>query len=576
MSRDTRSRNRKLLVAGTAGLLMAAPLAPALTWDLNAAEPAARQPQSMLQRIVDREARTLATDASGTGGGDIVTVAGNQPAVVPAQQGTAEFQQQYGSEVQRQLQKLYQQDGRTMPQMMVPQMPSPSTYQRPAAPRKRRLTDVFSPSAWRARFSRSQEQEQPPAAPEFNPADDTLGQPGTMPQPFAPPPAPAVAEQPAPRPELQRYSPEIFAGDDQLPTAAPPAVAADASQQPGLFPGVAQAPAALPETTTSSSASPTPLLIILPEDPATAALAEPTPAPSASVPAGSVPDSLAAPDTHLAGELPRLETALSAPSEATAAPSGLPSLELADPDSTALANPFPEMPEEAADAAAGPYTGLELEESPYQPAGDLAVPADAGAFAAPAPQAEPTGPQLAGDSRLRPAAENGPVLIAPGGAAPSELPLVQPGRPIEASAPQLTAAPQQAAAPRAAAGTHTSAAEKMARIAERKGLTGFKGFCPVMLRDYRELVDASEEFSVIYQGQQYWFSSADARQAFVANPGAYLPAGGGVDPVVYHQSGQSVAGSLDNAVWYHGQLYLFSSEVTKAEFVAAPRAHAFE
>jgi YHS domain-containing protein len=281
-------------------------------------------------------------------------------------------------------------------------------------------------------------------------------------------------------------------------------------------------------------------------------------APAASPQTASTPESFSAPQAadHAAG-LPSLESALTTQSDAA------PSLDLTEPDDT-LANPFPEMPEAEADAAAGPYTGLELEGSPYDPATGPSLSSDSGAFATPAPQAEPAGPQLASESPLRPAADHGPVLIAPGASVPSELPLVQPGRPIQTTPTQATA------------GTRSSASETLALIASRQGLTGVKGFCPVMLKDFRDLVDANQDFTVIYQGQQYWFSSEEAKQAFLLNPGTYLPAGGGIDPVVYHQSGQSVAGSLDNAVWYHGQLYLFSSHVTKAEFVASPRAHAFE
>ena len=45
--------------------------------------------------------------------------------------------------------------------------------------------------------------------------------------------------------------------------------------------------------------------------------------------------------------------------------------------------------------------------------------------------------------------------------------------------------------------------QKMARIAAREGLTGLKGFCPVVLRDRRDLANARAEYTVIYAGTQY-------------------------------------------------------------------------
>jgi YHS domain-containing protein len=114
---------------------------------------------------------------------------------------------------------------------------------------------------------------------------------------------------------------------------------------------------------------------------------------------------------------------------------------------------------------------------------------------------------------------------------------------------------------------------KLEQIASRPGLTGFKGFCPVMLTDYRELVDAKLEFTTEYEGRRYWFSSEAARETFMLDPSAYTPARGGIDVVVFDRTGESREGSLDHAVWYRGQLYLFDSAETRAAFAAAPQEH---
>lgn len=584
MSKDTRSPKSRLLVAGAAGLMIGMPLslsssAVSPARSLHAADPAPRHAQSMLQLIVDRESRAMTASADGTQG-QVMTVAAQAPAPAPATSPRSgpEFQQQYGSEVQRQLQQLYQQDGRTMPDMPFTPVPHEAMQHYPTTPKKMRLKDVFSPSAWKQRLSRPQpQQQQTPTAPITDATPDALGPASPLPQTFTPPvqaftppPAPAVTEAPAQRPQLQRYSPEIF--DSQSPSEPVPAPAATAdigAEQPGFFPGAAPAPApfAVAEQPNEPEAAATPLLIILPETPVVESTSEPTETPYFEAETAATPQALPADDGFAnSSSLPALESALTQPGvQGEMNVAAEPSIGLVAPGSDPLAQPFPDDAALETEAA-GPYTGLGLDEAPYE-SPELAnptapaLPGEPGAFAAPAQATEPAAPQLAAPSPLRPAADHGPVLIAPGSTPAAELPLVQPA---------------PSAAPQIAGGSSPSRTDKQARIAARTGLTGFKGFCPVMLRDYRELADSRSEHSVVYQGRQFWFSSEAAKQAFLSNPGQYIPAGGGIDPVVYHQSGQTVDGSLDHAVWYHGQLYLFSSQVTKAEFVAAPRAHAFE
>ncbi|QDT34553.1 YHS domain protein [Thalassoglobus polymorphus] len=114
---------------------------------------------------------------------------------------------------------------------------------------------------------------------------------------------------------------------------------------------------------------------------------------------------------------------------------------------------------------------------------------------------------------------------------------------------------------------------KMELIASRKGMTGLKGFCPVKLRDSRDLVDVSDEFSATFNGKEYRFSSNEALQAFIANPEKYAPAIHGSDVIHLSLTGEEQEGSLDHAVWYKGRLYLFTSVETMETFVAAPSSH---
>jgi YHS domain-containing protein len=162
---------------------------------------------------------------------------------------------------------------------------------------------------------------------------------------------------------------------------------------------------------------------------------------------------------------------------------------------------------------------------------------------------------------------------------------VPPGAPsidTPSTGPQLMAIPPAFTTPvesndspyfAANTGADESEEDKFARIRERRGQTGLKGFCPVMLRDHRELVDASPEFQIEYNGHTYHVSSLEALQAFEADPAKYAPAQGGCDVIHRDLTGEELPGSLDHAVWYRGRLYMFATAETMETFVAAPAAH---
>ena len=72
----------------------------------------------------------------------------------------------------------------------------------------------------------------------------------------------------------------------------------------------------------------------------------------------------------------------------------------------------------------------------------------------------------------------------------------------------------------------------MQRIAERASLTGFKGFCPVALREQRDLVDSLAAYHSTYEGKTYFFSSGEAKTKFDAQPELYAPVSGGNDTIL--------------------------------------------
>ncbi len=112
------------------------------------------------------------------------------------------------------------------------------------------------------------------------------------------------------------------------------------------------------------------------------------------------------------------------------------------------------------------------------------------------------------------------------------------------------------------------------QILVRAGQTGFKGFCPVMLRERRELVEANPQFTSTFGLQTYTFSSAESKIAFDSDPSRYAPAAGGSDVVVLVNSGEEQAGQLDYALWYRDRLYLFRSRETMTLFSKDPQRFA--
>ena len=110
-------------------------------------------------------------------------------------------------------------------------------------------------------------------------------------------------------------------------------------------------------------------------------------------------------------------------------------------------------------------------------------------------------------------------------------------------------------------------------LAERETANGLKGFCPVALRDGRELIDGESQFSAVYEDKEYSFSTSAALEKFLANPARYAPVQRGRDVIHFALTGEEVEGTLDHAVWYKGQLFLFTSVETMETFMSSPLRH---
>jgi YHS domain-containing protein len=279
-----------------------------------------------------------------------------------------------------------------------------------------------------------------------------------------------------------------------------------------------------------------------------------------------------------------------------------------------LANAFPEMSEAAADGVQKetPFTGLALDEADdvdmttEEPAASTetvetkaSVPVEQPVLEAPgAPRLElpPVESEATATAKTEPAADPfaedpfasqpiepepkketaaaAPALAAPASddpfaPSPAQAPVAEKPARTDGAPALLPQAPAANAAPVAKA-TPSEADEKMRRIRERDGMTGLKGFCPVTLRDQRELRDAQTQFESAYRGQKYHFASADAKLRFEANPARYAPAAYGADVVSLARDKDVVEGTLDHAAWFRGRLYLFGSQTSHDEFVSNP------
>ena len=531
-----------------------------------------------------------------------------QPAPVP----------NYGqSEVQRELQKLYEQNGRAAPEMIdvrqsmgapaqqntgnAAQQPRPQqqavapvqaqpvtqTAPQPAAAPAPKKKGLLSKLFHREDNSGpTQPPSEPPYTPPLNPHHQEATPPALVQQP--------VQAQPLAQPATGRPNYGFLFEDEG---GAAPVQQPQVPVQQVPAPVVAQAPMTIPQLTPVQPASPeTPVAPTMGSDGFEAPLFvdNPTPAPTAGekIPALDFSAPIQEPDhdqidlgapAALSGAAPSApvtpaqpadpfsddalfpsEAAPQAPAliaETPAAIDPAPEQEVAATDPLAV-EPTPPAAEAEVPADENPYSGLTLDTEPVstpvvmKPAIDAETPSSVGNLAESSPLDHEVTPDLAPPPRD---VERSDSASTDSGAEP---PLV-----VDESSPpaKLTPVPRPGA-------ERTQA--KLEMIAARKGLRGLKGFCPVALRDHRDLVDAQSQFRVVYNEKTYYLSSSEAVSEFHSDPAKYAPAARGSDVIHLAITGEELEGSLDHAVWYKGRLYLFSSAETMETFVAAPSSHA--
>jgi len=105
-------------------------------------------------------------------------------------------------------------------------------------------------------------------------------------------------------------------------------------------------------------------------------------------------------------------------------------------------------------------------------------------------------------------------------------------------------------------------------------LLAMDGYCPVTLRTTRAWKPGSSEIFCEHDGQIFFFTAAEKRDEFKANPGRFAPRHLGCDPVVLAQSDVAVRGSVKFGAFYEGELYLFESADSRTRFRKDPARYA--
>ena len=462
--------------------------------------------------------------------------------------------------VMQELRKLYEAEGRPVPPMRLDDAPNarpiPRARQAMPSPQPHRPQTRRPPAAAPVRQTAAAEpapqaSPRPPAAPRPKrgffrklfrlPAKGTSVA-ATPDGPPPPPPAPHLNYRPPTRrPAAVRPA----------PAAVPPAPAPyDVPPAPP-----AGRAAAVSTVRVRSALPPAPrppaghVRFDVLEDPAASVRVAAKPEPAPARPA----------KLHVAAGVPK---PIRAPAPAVL-PAKQPSNDFFPELSERLADAPPPAPAPPADPAAGPFSGLSLA-APAPTAPTLAdAPVDLGDVSPADEDDEAAGWDLA----VRGAPTLPPPAVKKSTRAIRRVdPIVAPTLPAPGP-PTRSEPPAVAEAPKSKRPDPTKLLEKLAARGDR---TLLMGFCPVTLRDERDLAEGDDRFAVTHDGVRYRCADAAAKRAFEADPDRYAPAARGRDLVIGATGWGETPGSLAHAVWYRGRLYLFASRESMRRFVETP------
>ena len=122
--------------------------------------------------------------------------------------------------------------------------------------------------------------------------------------------------------------------------------------------------------------------------------------------------------------------------------------------------------------------------------------------------------------------------------------------------------------------TPISAAEGKAITTIDGVRTGLHGFCPVSLAQTAKWVSGTKDIQHEFDGVHYRFVSEEQRDLFKADPEKFVPALRGYDPVSITRDQTVRTGMLSLGARYQGQLFFFSSEENRDEFLITPSDYA--
>ncbi|WP_437229688.1 thioredoxin family protein [Planctomicrobium sp. SH661] len=100
-----------------------------------------------------------------------------------------------------------------------------------------------------------------------------------------------------------------------------------------------------------------------------------------------------------------------------------------------------------------------------------------------------------------------------------------------------------------------------------------EGYCPVTLQNTRTWKKGDPQIHAEFKGQQFQFTSADARKEFLASPEKYVPQFLGCDAVLIFTADRAVAGSIEWGAYYDDHLYLFTSQENRRNFKESPEKY---
>jgi YHS domain-containing protein len=96
----------------------------------------------------------------------------------------------------------------------------------------------------------------------------------------------------------------------------------------------------------------------------------------------------------------------------------------------------------------------------------------------------------------------------------------------------------------------------------------------VTLRERQRWAPGDPRFAAAFDGRQYTFASPREREAFLANPGRYVPALNGACLVTFHDEQRLEPGEFDCGLIHGGRLLFFAGEERRARFRSDPDRYA--